>query len=92
MINIAPGLLYRIRNRMRTDAWFIRSCVISAFAAGLFPDAISHGILWAGRTGHIEILYISALAITIISSLYILSWAYSSRYNITPSGPLDVVE
>ena len=92
MIDIAPGLLARIRSGMRTDAWLARSCLIVAFAAGVFPDAISHGVIWAGRTGHLELGYISAGAIAALSILYIYKWAYSSRYNIAPSGAVEVVE
>ena len=60
-------------------------------------SAVSHyGLIYAmqfeGRTGHIELLYISAVAIVAISSLYIYKWAYSSRYNIAPDGPLELVE
>ena len=89
---IAPGILSRLYSGMRTDAWFARSCLIVAFAAGVFPDAISHGVIWAGRTGHQELGYISAVAIVAISSLYIYRWAYSSRYNIAPDGSLELVK
>ncbi len=89
---IASRLFARLYSGMRTDAWFARSCLIAAFAAGVFPDAISHGIILEGRTGHLELLYISAVAIAALSILYIYKWAYSSRYNIAPDGTLELVE
>ena len=77
---------------MRTDARFVRNGLIIAAVAGVFPDAISHGVILAGRDGHIELLIISALGIVAVSSIYIYLWAYSGRYGPIPNGPMDVVE
>ena len=82
----------RLHHRMRTDARFARNGLILAAVAGVFPDAISHGVILSGRDGHLELLIISALAIALISSVYIYLWAYSGRYGTITERSLDVVE
>ena len=91
-VNIASWIPRRLHPRVRTDARFVRNGLIVAAVAGVFPDAISHGVILAGRDGHLELLIISALGIVAVSSIYIYLWAYSGRYNSAPSRPLELVE
>ena len=54
-INAIQWLRDRIHNNLRINARVICSIFIVTFSAGIFPDAISHGIILSERGGH-EIL------------------------------------
>lgn len=82
MINI---VFSAIRNAMRGHARDVGFAIVVAFGAGIFPDAISHGVILPGREGHFELAILGLFLIAGGMCWYGLSWALVRRYN-TPGG------
>jgi hypothetical protein len=89
MINIGTSALY---HTMRVHAWDASFIVIVAAIAGIFPDAISHGIILSGRDGHFELAIIGVFLIACWGYWYGLCWALVRRYGTTGYKSMEMVD
>lgn len=77
---------------MRASPRAIICGVGASFAGGIFPDAISHGIILAERTGH-HALFIIGISFIAVGLFWLgVSRTLYSRYDIITSRTMEVVE
>lgn len=77
---------------MLDHARFFIGVIILAFIAGVFPDVISHGIIFTGRTGHTELAIVGLFLVVLSSMWFWFSWSLVRRYGNVANGTMEVVK
>lgn len=79
-------------NRLRSYALIIGAGSVAAIIGGVLPDAVSHGIILTGRTGH-EALAIVGLFLVLAGLFwYGLSVSLVRRFPSLGRGGMEMVE
>ena len=81
-----------VHSKLRTYAFLIGGGLLAAIIGGILPDAISHGVILAGRAGHEALAIVGVFLVLAGLFWYGLSVSLVRRFPSLGRGGMDMVE